>query len=78
MENEAYNQKYLDVRRKNTLRKALRLQNIFRDLFLHKTEKQILNLLSQCGHYHYGQKGKPLSDDARIMYEYLLTHNYNP
>ncbi|MEK6955476.1 MAG: hypothetical protein AABW52_02360 [Nanoarchaeota archaeon] len=78
MENEPYKQKYLDVRRKNTLRKALRLQNIFKELFLHKTEKEMLHMLCQCGHYHYQQKGTPLSEDAGIMYEYLLTHNYNP
>ena len=78
MENEAYKQKYLDIRRKNTLKKALRLQNIFRELFLHKTEKEILHILCQCGHYHYQQKSKPLSEDAGIIYEYLLTHNYNP
>lgn len=42
MENEAYKQKYLDVRRKNTLKKALILKNIFKELFLRKTEKEIL------------------------------------
>ena len=78
MENEAYNIRYLDIRRKNTLKKALRLQNIFRELFLHKSEKEILHMLCQCGHHHYNMKGKPLSEDSQVMYEYLLTHNYNP
>ena len=34
MENEPYKLKYLDIRIKNTLKKALRLQNIFRELLL--------------------------------------------
>ena len=73
-----YKDKYRDVRRRNTLKKALMLQNVFSELFLHKPQKEIVNMLSQCTHNHYGQKYQPLTDDAKIMYEYLVCHNYNP
>jgi len=78
MKQVEYALKYQEIRRKSTLKKALMLQNIFRELFLHRSEKELLHMLCQCGHYHYGQKGKPLTDDAKVMYEYLVTHNYNP
>ena len=73
-----YKDRYRDVRRRNTLKKALVLHNVFMELFSHMSEKEVMNLLSQCAHDHYGQKCKPLSDDAKIMYEYLLCYNYNP
>ncbi|GEM_PF-6690030 len=78
MTEQPYNLRYQDVMRKSTLKKALRLQNIFRELFLHRQEKEIIYMLSQCAHHHYGQKGTPLSEDAKVMYEYLLMYNYNP
>ncbi|MBI2148968.1 hypothetical protein HYU23_04765 [Candidatus Woesearchaeota archaeon] len=78
MEKQLYNQRYLDVRRRNTLKKALRLQNTFRDLFSHKSEKELHFMLSQCAHFHYRQKNQPLNEECKVMYEYLLTHNYNP
>ncbi len=78
MTEQPYHIRYTDVRRRNTLKKALRLQHIFRELFMHKTEKEIVYMLSQCAHYHYGQKHQPLNADAQVMYEYLLTYNYNP
>lgn len=75
---EEYKIRYKEMRRKNTYKKALILKNTFRDLFSHRSEKEILYMLSQCGHNYYGQKKKILSDDAKVMYEYLVTHNYNP
>lgn len=42
MENNNYKVKYKEVRRNNTYKKALMLQNIFHELFLHKTNKEIL------------------------------------
>ena len=76
--NQEYSVKYMDLRRRKLLRKVLVLQNTFRELFLHKSERQIVQMLCQCGHHYYGHKKTSLSDDAKIMYEYLLTHNYNP
>ena len=75
---EHYKAKYADLRKKNTLKKAQSLQNTLCAMFPKRTAKEILHLLRQCAHHHYGQKGKPLSDDAKVMYEYLLLHNYNP
>ena len=75
---EEYRAKYADLRRKKTLRKVLILQNTFRELFLHRSEKEVLHMLCQCGHHYYGHKKTPLSDDAKVMFEYLVTHNYNP
>src|SRR3989338_7390224 len=75
---QEYSVKYMDLRRRKLLRKVLVLQNTFRELFLHKSERQIVQMLCQCGHHYYGHKKTSLSDDAKIMYEYLLTHNYNP
>jgi hypothetical protein len=73
-----YKLKYSDIRRKTTLKKALMLKNIFHELFLHKSDKELLHMLSQCGHHHYGQKHTSLNAEGRIMYEYLVSHNYNP
>ena len=68
-----YKLRYSELRKKNLMKKVLILQNNFRELFLHKTEREQLNMLSQCGHNHYGQKYKPLTDDARLFY--LFSHN---
>ena len=78
MINDTYKLKYREIRRMNTYKKALMLENIFGELFLHKSKKELIHMLSGCAHYHYGQKGKPLTDDCKAMYEYLVTHNYNP
>jgi len=75
---QSHRLRYGEIRKRNTMEKALILQNVFRELFLHKGERQIINMLSQCGHYHYGDKKRELDDDCKIMYEYLVTHNYNP
>lgn len=78
MENKNYNEKYCEIRRKNTYKKVQVLQNVFNDLFLHKSEKDIMSMLSHCGHYHYGRITQPLNEETKVMYEYLVTHNYNP
>ncbi len=66
-----YKLRYSELRKKNLMKKALMLQNVFSELFLHKSQKELINMLSQCAHDQYGQKHKPLTDDAKIMKEYL-------
>lgn len=75
---EQYKVKYLDLRRKKLLKKVLMLQNTFKELFLHKSPREIIHILSHCGHYHYRRKKTPIAEEEKIMYEYLVTHNYNP
>jgi len=43
-----YKDKYRDIRRRATLKKALMLQNVFSELFLHKSQKELINMFSQC------------------------------
>ena len=50
-----YKTKYKNLRRKNIFKRALTLQNNFREMFLHQNDKAILNMLSQCAHYYYDQ-----------------------
>jgi len=45
---QKYKDKYRDIRRRNTLKKALMLQNVFSELFLHKSQKELINMFSQC------------------------------
>ena len=68
---EQYKVKYLDLRRKKLLKKVLILQNLFRELFLHKSEREIIHMLSHCGHYHYGRKKTPITEpypDVNLVY----------
>ena len=78
MKNEEYKHKYRKIRRIQTLKKLLVLQNTFREMFPHQNERSLRMMLSQCSKEHLNIKKKHLSDDTRAMYEYLLRNNYNP
>ena len=78
MKSAEYRHKYQDLRRQQTLQKALKLQNIFLEMNPHCSEQDIRILLSQCAHYHYNGRKQPLCDEAKVIYEYLVMNEYNP
>ncbi len=72
-----YKEKYLDIRRKTTLRKVETVKEIIQSLFPEIKSKKIMLMLSRCAHYHYDKK-RELDTEERMLYDILLKYNYNP
>ncbi|MBS3152760.1 hypothetical protein J4230_05095 [Candidatus Woesearchaeota archaeon] len=73
-----YGQRYKEMVLGKTLRKVTKLRKDFKTLLLLQSDHELLMMLCHCARHHYGFKKKPLTEEEQILYEYMITYNYNP
>ncbi|HAZ28709.1 MAG TPA: hypothetical protein DCY48_02955 [Candidatus Magasanikbacteria bacterium] len=66
--------KILERKEKTTLRNIENIKQIIYGLFPEIRNKMMMIMLSKCAHYHYDMKARPLSEDCKVMYEFLVTY----
>jgi hypothetical protein len=72
-----YKERYLNERRKSTLKRVEEINQLVKNLFPKITKKGTRMILSKCAHYHYDKKRK-ISTEELMLYDVLIKHNLNP